>query len=702
MPDAAFPPHVSPHGIAPVLGFLTCDSDVLRAAAARAVAALAEAHPAEAEPALAAALLDEDPDVRSDAMEGLARLAPAGASEMFLYSLRGDPVREVKLAAIDGLARIGARDAVPLLRALTLSRAEDQVAWEDEGADWEDWLDVQIAAIRALGGLGAVEAIGDMLGAWSDEMGQSLDVVVFEALAGMGDPGLAALLELIGAGEGLTRSRAVTALLRLGPEHLAEVHGDLLRADDPDLRALAVAALPEGDPLLAELAAADPSPQVRVAALARVPELAAQALGDPDPKVQAEALRRLRPPLDAGFAETLADNLLAWVRTAPPALMTAAVDALPCWAGARAAPELLSLLADADRPLEARVAAVRALDHIDPKTPTPTLAAALANPAQQVRTALLVGLASRAKQGDAEAEAALARAVAGDHPKAQEAVPGRADPPDARDAATPKGEGAPRALRITPDGEIVEASEPQDAGGSTLAAILGEALPAPGPEAEETPEESAGKRRKRRPVEGPDEVAGALALEAIMTAADVPSEAIAAALLSRTEAPDDHLRRAAWAGLARQFEGSEPGEAVRAAARIALASDDPVVRHAAYALLLSGTPEPAALAAAAGEGDALIRAMAVPRLPKNHALAALADPALVVRDAALLRLLDIGGSEDIAQAVTQIAAAERADTLAVLVQRSDVARGEVLAQLAAEDLPRRRALILLQGLAPVA
>ncbi len=720
MPDAAFPPQISPDDIQPVLAYLTCDNEMLRCAAVRATAGLVEDHRAQTEPALIEALMDPDPDVRADAMEGLAQIAPPDAGEIFLRSLAGDPVREVKLAAIEGLARIGARDAVPILRSLTLSRSETQVAWEDEDSDWEDWLDIQIAAIGALGRLGAGEAIGDLLTAWSDEMGQSLDVVVFDALGAMGAPGLAALMELITGGSGLSRRRAVAALLKLSPEQLRDQQDALLACADAQLRRAGLRILAPGNPQVAHFALFDPDASVRIEALRIQPDLADRALTDDDPKVQAEALSLLRAPLEDTVARALPDNLLAWAQTAPPVLMKEAARALPLWAGARAEPALLALMDDTDRPLEARVEAVRALENTTPQTPTATLVACLSNPAQQVRTAVLALLARRADDADEAAIDAIARAMSSTLLEAADAVIHRDEPADLRDAATPKGEGAgPRQVRITPEGDIVEDTDPQDNGGSTLAAILGDEavlLPpaqtdAPDQpakdmpegkaviEAEETPEESQGKRRKRRPVEGPDDIAEALSREAMQTGAGVRAAPIMAALLAQTITPDETRRRLAWTGLARHFDRQETDEAAVDAARAACTDDDPVVRHAAYSLLLRAEADPAVIDAAAREEDALIRVLAVPFLSVERAIEALGDPALKVRNSALTRVLEAGTPADVNTAVARALAAERSDTLGALVARSTQARAQTLVCLAGSDLPQRAALILLEGLA---
>ncbi len=155
----------------------------------------------------------------------------------------------------------------------------------------------------------------------------------------------------------------------------------------------------------------------------------------------------------------------------------------------------------------------------------------------------------------------------------------------------------------------------------------------------------------------------------------------------------------AWAGLARHFDGQTPDEAACDAARAACKDGDPVVRHAAYSLLLCAAADPATIDAAAREEDALIRVLAVPFLSVERAIEALGDPALKVRNSALIRVLEAGTPADVNTAVARALAAERSDTLGALVARSAQARARTLQHLAASDLPQRAALVLLEGLA---
>ena len=137
--------------------------------------------------------MDPDPDLRADAMAALARCARPEDAPAIRRSLAGDPVGEVKVAAIQALARLKDGGSVPLLRALAQGRCEAEVTWEEPGSGWDDWLDVQVTAVEALGAIGAEETVDDLVHARDDEMGQDLDHVVFAALARMPERGVPAL-----------------------------------------------------------------------------------------------------------------------------------------------------------------------------------------------------------------------------------------------------------------------------------------------------------------------------------------------------------------------------------------------------------------------------------------------------------------------------------------------------------------------------
>ena len=682
--------------------FLTSENEVLRCAATRALAT-ARADDTQAKNLLETLLLDPDPDVRSDAMAGFARLAGPEDTPTLRRSLEGDPVREVKLAAIDALARLSDAASVDLLRALVLSRAEDRVAWEDEDGDWDDWLDIQIAVIDALGRMDVQDAIKDMLAARDDEFGQTLDIPVFNALGRMGNEGAIWLLAVTQTEIGLARKRAVGVLADMAPDALRDHVPELLGSDDAELRIIAVRLLPPESAEAARLVTGDPAAEVRLAALDHCliaqPDLAREALKDSAPKVQAAALAGLPLPLEADFHDTLVDNMLVWIAQGAPDLMMAAARHLPRFAPNRAEQPLLLLIADADRPLEARVAAVRALGDVRPEVATATLATLLENPAQQVRTAALTLLRDRA--GDDIAQEVIAAAILGALLSEEAQHVTREAEHDAPDVAAPKGEGeGPGSIRITRDGDIVATqSNNAEGGGSTLASIMAPMAEETPDLAEDTPEESSSKRRKRRPVEGPDAIATALMREALSVCGMVAGAQVEAAVLTQTRAEDGDLRRVAWQALRARCETSDICGQARHAAETALSADDPVIRLAAFDLLCVGGLSDDHLAQALSDPDALIRAGAVEHVAPEAAIHYLGDDAQPVRRAALRCIAGVAPEGVIRSALDRLIAAERADTLGNLILLRQEARAMAFEDLVSDRHTPRRVLVLLNALA---
>ncbi|MEM9250053.1 MAG: HEAT repeat domain-containing protein [Pseudomonadota bacterium] len=695
MPDDMSPPLTDPARA--IVAFLSDENDVLRSAAVRALARVAGP---DHRTAFLKALLDPDPDVRTDAMDVLAGIAHPQDAETLRRSLEGDPVREVKVAAIRALGRLKDHAASDGLRALALSRCDETIAWEDENSDWEDWLDVQIAAIEALGCIGTQDAIADMMAARDDEMGQTLDIPVFEALSKLGEEGIAYLLAIIETEPGLAAQRAAGVLSRVAPTLLEPHLTVLISNSDPVLRRTAVDLLAASGEEIAHLVATDPDATVRIHALRRCaplqPEVALEALQDASPDVAAAALRLLRPPLESGMQDVLVDNMLAWVEKAPPGLMCEVAMQLPYWAPDRAVMPLKRLAGDEDRPLQARVAAVRGLGAVCPPLDAGDIVALLHNPAQQVRTAALVLLRARAETGDPAAVDALIHAIDGtllpEGARQREASPNDAAP----DLAMPKGEDhALNRIRITRDGDIVEAADEEGPDArSTLGAILRQPETSAPPLAEDTPEERPEKRRKRRAVEGPDDIAEALSREALQIVAGLGNAAVDAAVVTRAADTDDPLRRNAWQAL----EGSTFAPAATAATH-AIHDDDPLVRLIGYRLLLAVSQDPDVLVTCQADSDALVRVEAVRHLPSEALAALLSDPAPIVRKAIAERMFDVCSGGEIEGMVAQLLSSQCSDTLAFLWPRSSVVRSAMARRLSAPELDKREALIVLNAFA---
>lgn len=697
-----------------LLHHLNNDNDVLRTGAVRAISASAPGDE-RVRIALLDALLDQDPDVRSDAMEELASFARLEDAEILRKSLLGDPVREVKLAAISLLCNLGDVASIPVFRTLVASRDEDNVNWEFETGTWDEWLDIQVACIEALGQLKAEDAIEDILAARDDELGQNLDMPVFRALANMGNEGAVWLLSVAKTESGLARKRALEVLATTGDDALRD-HVDFLFDDKmPEVRRLVLPLLDPTGERAAHLALGDSDAGVRRDALIRFapdcPELAVTAVTDVNENVQAVALDYLQQPLDEKFGETLLANMNLWMDKAGPHLASASARN---WL--RLSPEnpsdlLVELARDISRPLTARITAVDALATVIDQTSTERMISFLSDESQQVRMVALTHLANFAARGDETAEQTLALAIEGVLLAPDKAVVSRdtTDDDDAPDMATPKGDELPGPrLRISPDGDIlpvvIGADTPKTLSTletmqlsriETKADVQEEEEEAA---AEDTPEESGAKRRKRRAVEGPDNVGSDLSRVALGICAEVPGAKIYSAILAKTEATDDVLRLEGYRALLKR--AAPPTDQARVRVRAGLSDHLGPVRSVA-AEIATRDPELAnMLAAYLDDPDALVRACAVEAITDaREALAHLTDKAQVVRGTALGCVLK-SSDPSIQSAAFDIALnADWVETLAEIINGSDVVTDLAVEKISDESLGSKQVHMLLQAFA---
>lgn len=706
-----------PDPVAALIHHLETGNDVLRTGAVRALANRAPGDRRGRE-ALLAALLDEDPDVRTDAMDALVAFAIPEDADTIRRSLEGDPVREVKAAAIGILSKLGDRPSIPILRALAASRCEDQVAWEDENDVWDDWLEIQVMAIEALGAMNVHEAVADLLAIRKDEYGQNVDLPVFRALAKMGERGGAELLTIAKTETGQARKRALEAFAGSDTDVLRD-HLDFLLADEMTaIRRLALPLLDPSDPRAYSLAFADPDPALRRAALLHFapdcPQWPTAALSDTDETVQAAALDVLNLPLAPELCEAVKANLLAWLSVSGPVLTAAAARFMPRFTPEDAAGPLIDLAGDASRPLEARIAAVDAVGALGGDAAPERMIRLLANEAQQVRAMALSHLARLARSGDEAAKDAVAHAVRGELLTPEEAIVPQSGIDGGPDLAAPKFDSDERTMvRISRDGEILTAdadteTEPK-APQSTLDAIQSsqqapQVNDATGSQdahmAEETPEESAPKRRRRRSVEGPVTVAVDLTRVALIHAADIDGEQVEAAILSACEGADDVLRLQAYTALLQRSETLPVGEAGNERIAAGLSDEVPAIRSVA-AQMAAGRPDLSEkLDLLLADEDAMVRAIAV-RSSENagDGIDYLSDPARLVRQAALEKALSHSKASDASNVFDTLLAAERVDTLSDAIRVSSSILEHSVQRLSEDATSPKEAYVLLLALA---
>ena len=338
--------------------------DIHRCQAARGLGRIAAV---EAVPALIEALLDEDEDVRTDAAEALARIADPRAAKQLLENLIGDPCPEVKLAAIEGLARLNEVAVVPYLRQLARSRDTDIVSNDDSFFEtgWDDWTDFQVAAIKALAEMGRVEAVDDIVFALDDADGQDLTEVAFNAFAKLRQPGALALGTFLDDPHPRVRRRAATAVGRIEDPAAKSFVSRALMDIEAEVR-LAVgtvlATKNPGDPRLEDLLR-DENPEVR-AELTRLcahryPERLATLTSDGTVSVRRAALKSLADHPDLFTRDERDDFARVHLENPDPETAASAVSILG--ESENSDIDLAELFTDNSKPVQVRTAALRGL-----------------------------------------------------------------------------------------------------------------------------------------------------------------------------------------------------------------------------------------------------------------------------------------------------------------------------------------------------
>jgi len=411
-----------------------------------ALEALAEIGECRTPDLIEAALGHPDPDVRAAAAAAAGGLGLHAAVPALVSGLREDPDSAVKLAAVEALGALRAEAAVPLLCELVRGRGHD-VAWEDVGvSDWDDWLDVQIAAIAALGRIGdtqAAAAIGDAL---DDPDAQDLDAVAAQTLIGLGEPGVRVLATMVEASAPRRRRQAAQALAhatRPAPVALAR---RLLGHVDPTVRVAAIKAVATADPCDPELnpLAGDRDPEVRGTWAAACgwawPAQLDTLLDDREVSVQSAAARvaanlgRTAPV--PGLLDRLRRRVAAMDDTVALAPATVFIESLASLAPEVAGHDLGVLIQDTGRPADLRVVAARLLGELGGAAGAIALKAVVDDPERRVRIAAMTALARIAQRGNRDPGAAVARA------SILAALRGEWSPPSATEPDTSEGEAA--------------------------------------------------------------------------------------------------------------------------------------------------------------------------------------------------------------------------------------------------------------------
>ncbi len=399
-------PNATPEDVCRMMGkILGGGVDVHRCLAAQALGRIGEFSAMEP---LVKALLDEDSDVRTDAAEALSKIADAdadaGAGRQLLENLLGDPCTEVKLAAIETLAKLQDKAVIPWLRKIVKGR-DEEIAWdEDEFYDsgWDDWVDVQVKAVEALATLNVSEAVSDIVDAMRDEDAQDMTEVVFRALARMGKPGIDALAAVLDEDSVRLRRRAASILGASNDRYASEPLSRALVDPSASVRMAAMRSLAVRMPTDARLAVLldDPDAEVRAEAINlfgnhysdRIPAL----LADEATPVQIAALATLEfGPNDQALLTDLRDK----ITDGKPAVAAAAAKALGAKGGDQTLDDLVALLADEKRPVEIRLGALQGLTASGCEAAIPTFVDVIGDESRPLRLEAMTALARIAQAG---------------------------------------------------------------------------------------------------------------------------------------------------------------------------------------------------------------------------------------------------------------------------------------------------------------
>ncbi len=271
-------------------------------------------------PALVERLYDEDPDVCIDAAEALGEIGDREAVPPLLDLLQHHPDGEARTAAIEALAKIPDPRVPGALLEIAAGRPEN-LAWEDE---WDDWWDMQLHAIEALGRMRVAEAVPVLERLLEDEDSQGIETELLTALARIGGDGLKVLEQRLEHGTPAERRRVAVVLGQGVGDDAIALLGRALLDRDPDVRAAGIRSL--GD--------------TNARAYLKVVLV---SLKDPDARVRNAAVETCtRLATDTCCTEELLDQLTPLLEDEIPLVRMATIKTLTTLARTRPLPAQLS------------------------------------------------------------------------------------------------------------------------------------------------------------------------------------------------------------------------------------------------------------------------------------------------------------------------------------------------------------------------
>jgi len=476
-------------------------------------------------------LRDEDIDVCVDAAEALGNIGDVRAVPALIQSLENEPSGEICRVIAETLGKIGGKEATDALIKVSTERPE-ALEWED---DWDTWWDVQLEAIKALGKIGAEEAVEPITNLIDDEGQQDIENEILRALATIPGKGVGAVIARLQDRERRVqqRCRAARALIHCDSTAATKAIGRALKDPAPELRAEAILALAakHADKYLNAIALMlrDPNAEVRNAAIKAIIQLSASVTGteglleallpllsDPSSQVRATLINALIPvvagaPLPDDHFVAVLDSL-----SDPSAeTATAACTLLGRNGNPAVIPALLALIADATaHPMVRREAAlsIGRLGKVSHEI-IDTLAQAVGDRQQPVRLAALTALMALESAGAVTEDAARKGAPRRPLEIIIDAVNGNIEPAAAETGGADDGAAPPTPAQLR---------------GQELAAERAMEQPAPeGPVVEFGPEDAQSGAEAESPTE-PGAEKGATTTAEGITLPETPAQIVQA------------------------------------------------------------------------------------------------------------------------------------------------------------------------------
>ncbi|NNE22995.1 MAG: hypothetical protein HKN11_10335 [Rhizobiales bacterium] len=403
-----------------IAGLLPAASDPERCLAAQL---LAHVSWSAGTPLVAGLLRDPDPDVRIDAVRTVKRTRDPSLAALLIENLQQDPVGEAKVEYIEALQALGAREALPLLLELVAGRAHEAgVGWEDVVQDWDDWLDVQVAALEAASELSAAggcpkAAVAAILAALDDPDGQELWAVATRALAKLGDAGCTVLIELIDDASPLNRKRIAAALSASASPAAAGALARLGRDESAAVRIAAIrSAAVLGHTDICEAGLEDLLPEVRAQTIEALPvpsaDQIAKALNDASDEVRIAACRIICGAGRKRQDLSLVSRAQRLLRTGSAFVLAALVDAIAVAEPAQAVDFIADVVNHSSTKPQVRCACIRVLAGLQPDNAVALLSTAAGDDRRDVRLAAVAALGKISQAAIGQAATGLADAAA--------------------------------------------------------------------------------------------------------------------------------------------------------------------------------------------------------------------------------------------------------------------------------------------------